>query len=165
MYKFLAKNGQALAFGLGMLLVILFLVTALPATGSVNFETMSDTEKYNSNIFSVGLYAALVLAVIAAIGMVLFGVIQMASSFKTSWKGIAGFVAILVIFFIAYSTVDTAEASEPYMQGAIDKFEANGSVFTMDNFRFISASVITALAMLALSTLAFLGALVVNFFK
>ena len=165
MYSFLAKNGQALAFGLGMLVVIIFIATALPAASGVNFDAMSDSEKYTSNIFSFGLYAAIALAVIAAIGMLAFGVIQMASNFKTSWKGLAGLAAILVIFFIAYSLIDPAEMEDDYIEGAINKFREAGSEFTVENYRFIGASVITALVMLALSTLAFIGAIVVNFFK
>ena len=53
MYKFLAKHGQMLAFGLGIFVVLLFLIFAW--MGLSEFNNMEEEAQTGSNIFNVGL--------------------------------------------------------------------------------------------------------------
>ena len=87
MYKFLTKNGQAIAFGLGVVIVLLFLISVVP-----NISTFSDQPKevqYETGIFNLGLQGAIALAVLAAVAMVGFGLFHVATNFKGSLKELA----------------------------------------------------------------------------
>ena len=55
MYKFLAKNGQALAFGVGCLITVIFF--AIAAGGLEEFSALPIEEQRKTNIFDFGLIA------------------------------------------------------------------------------------------------------------
>ena len=78
-------------------------------------------------------------------------------------KGIIGFGILLVIFFVTYSTASGEPT--PYIQGAIDKFEEAGAVFTSNNLKFISGGISTAVALVAIAAVAFVFAEIRNLFK
>ena len=67
MYAFLNKYGQALAFGIGVLITVIFLAGIMSADPEV-FEVLSSDsnanqpEKYVTNIFNFGMYAAIFLS-------------------------------------------------------------------------------------------------------
>ena len=161
MYKFLTKNGQALAFGLGVLITVIFLGTVLSGVGE--FSAMAEEQQDQTTIFNFGLTGAIFLAVIAALSMLGFGLLQIASDFKGSLKGIIGFGFLLAVFFVTYSMA-SGEAT-PYIQGAINKFEAGGAVFTSNNLKFISGGISTAVALVAIAAVAFVFAEIRNLFK
>jgi len=161
MYKFLTKNGQTLAFGLGVLITVVFLATVLSNVES--FSAMEEEKQQETTIFNFGLYGAIALAILAAAAIVLFGLVQVATDLKGSVKGILGFAALLVIFFIAYSTASTDVS--PYIQGAINNFEKGGTEFTDGNLKFISGGIITTLALVAVAALSFVVSEVTNLFK
>ncbi|MCO6476930.1 MAG: hypothetical protein J5I94_09945 [Phaeodactylibacter sp.] len=161
MYKFLTKHGQALAFGLGVLITVIFLGMVLSGVGE--FSALPEEEQDQTSIFNFGLAGAIALAVIAALAMLAFGLFQMVSNFRSSLKGIIGFAILLVIFFVTYSTA-SGEPS-PFIQGAIDKFEEGGAVFTSNNLKFISGGISTAVALVAIAAAAFIFAEIRNLFK
>ena len=102
MYQFLVKNGQRLAFGIGLLVTVIFLVNVL--SGMEEFSALPDDERSTTGIFNFGLSGAIALAIIAAISMVLFGLYHILSNFRTSVKGLIGVALLVVVFIIAYST-------------------------------------------------------------
>lgn len=161
MYKFLTKNGQTLAFGLGVLVTVIFLITVVSNMGE--FSVMEKEQQAQTSIFDTGLYGAIIFTIIAAFAMLAFGIIQVASDFKGSIKGILGFAVLLIIFFVAYSTADTEPSA--YIQGAINKFEQGGAVFTDNNMRFISGGITTTLILIVVAAVAFIISEVSNFFK
>lgn len=156
MYKFLTKNGQALGFGLGILVTLIFLVIVLPNTDLIDTENPQ-----NVNIFNFGLYATIVLIAIAAVAMVLFGVAQVASSFKTSWKGILGFVMLIVVFLIAYATANGSLSNEV---AAIQNAASDAGV-TDGNLKFIGGSIVTLMILLLVAVGTFVIFEIINFFK
>ena len=91
MYDFLNKYGQALAFGIGVLVVLIFLVSIFsedPDTlSSLTSDGVKGPEKYATSAFDFGLYASIGLAVIAFIAAIVFGLVQVASNPKGSLKG------------------------------------------------------------------------------
>ena len=99
MYKFLTKNGQTLAFGLGILLTVLTLIILFSGLGE--FESLSDEQKAQTGIFNFGLQASIALVILGFIAMVGFGLYQVATNIKGSLKGIIGFVLLIVIFLVA----------------------------------------------------------------
>ncbi|KGE89432.1 hypothetical protein [Phaeodactylibacter xiamenensis] len=161
MYKFLTKNGQTLAFGLGVLITVIFLISVVSNMGE--FTAMAEEKQMETTIFDFGLYGAMALAVIAAAAMVIFGLAQVVTSFKSSMKGILGFVALLVVFFVSYSMTDTDIS--PYIQGAIDKFEQGGAEFTEGNLKFISGGISTTIVLVVVAAAAFVVSEITNLFK
>ena len=161
MYNFLTKNGQVLAFGLGVLVTAIFLVSVF--SGMESFNALGEEDKASTGIFNFGLSGAILLTIVAAAGMVLFGLYQVVSNLKGSMKGIIGFGLLVAVFLITYATA-TGEAT-PFIQGAVDKFTANGAEFTEGNMKMISGGITTAVALIALAAVSFVVSEVINFFK
>lgn len=166
MYSFLNKYGQALAFGLGVVITIIFLGGAL---GSDAIATISpdsdDVDKYNSTLFNFGIGAAIFLTIVTVAAMLLFGIFQVISSPKSSMKGIIGLAIVAVLMVIGYSMAP-GEADHPQIVTAIEKFEsAQGATLTPGNLKFIGGSIITALVLLAVSVVVLIVFGVRNFFK
>ena len=63
MYTFLNKYGQALAFGIGVLIVIIFLASVFSADAAVFDTLQGDNRSYETGIFDFGISVSLVLIV------------------------------------------------------------------------------------------------------
>ncbi|KAA3636686.1 MAG: hypothetical protein DWQ02_07850, partial [Bacteroidetes bacterium] len=72
MYNFLNKHGQTLAFGLGLVIILIFIINGFPKASALEGElgmTLSEVkpeDRGDWNFFNFGLNAALVLIVVAA---------------------------------------------------------------------------------------------------
>ncbi len=156
MYSFLNKYGQAMAFGIGVLITVIFLAAIFSADSStldLLLQNDKTPEAYETSIFDFGIWISLALTVLAFVVAVIFGVAQMASNPKGSLKGIAGLVALVVIMFVAYSMA-SGEANDPEIVNAINKFETSQeATITSGNLKFISGSIVTALIMMGLAFL------------
>ena len=104
MYNFLSKNGQLIAFGLGALLTVVFLLIVF--SGAEDFSLLSKSEQMETTIFNFGLGSAIALTAICAVAALLFGLIFMILNLKNSLRAIIGIIAIVVIFVIGYSVAD-----------------------------------------------------------
>lgn len=166
MYNFLAKNGQVVAFGLGVVLIGIFLLMSVPQAGGYYFETMSDEEIYKVDIFNFGIRAAIALAVLCAAAMLLFGLYHIATNPKGSIKGIIGVAVLVILFFILYSST-SGEPDHPTIVGAVEKYEdsAEGRVITPGNLKFIGAATSTMLLMIGLAFAALVVTGIRNLFK
>lgn len=102
MYKFLSNNGQSVAFGFGLLIMVVFFVNVF--IGLDSFMSLSDDEKYNTSIFNFGLTAMIIMTVASIVVLIGFAIYQVATDFKSSVKGLIGLGIIAVIFGIAYAT-------------------------------------------------------------
>ena len=164
MYKFLNKNGQTLAFGLGVLVTIIFMLGAFPSAGDFDFENMTDEEVSKVGIFDFGLKAAIALAVIAAVALVLFGIYHIATNLKGSLKGLIGVAALVILFFIAYSTADGVATGS--IAGAVEKFAAsgNGSI-SEGNLKFIGGAITTTAILVVGAAASFVISEIINFFR
>ena len=158
MYKFLVDNGQRLAFGLGLLITVLFLVNVL--TGIDEFTALPDEERSTTSIFNLGLTGALVLTVIAAAAMIIFGLYHIASNFRSSAKGLIGVAALVVIFIIAYSTA----SGEPDPGAVAEAAQKVGGI-SDGQMKFISGSIMTAMILTGVAAAAFVISELRNFFK
>lgn len=158
MYTFLNKYGQALAFGIGVLVTIIFLAIIFSADAST-FDLLTANDKteaaYATDIFDFGITISIVLIVVAFVAALIFGLVQMAQNPKGSLKGIAGLVVLLIIMFIGYSVANgdiSQESAE--IQTAINKFETSQETdFTPGNLKFISGAILAAIVMIGLSIL------------
>jgi hypothetical protein len=162
MYNFLVKNGQALAFGLGALIVIVFFAMVIPNSGG--FMDLPREEQYETSMFNFGLQMSVILIVIALLAMVLFGLFQIFSNLKGSVKGLIGFAALIVVFVIAYSSTSTDVS--PAIQASMDKFqEAQGAVISDNQLKMIGGGITTALVLAAVAFVSFIVFEIINFFK
>lgn len=157
MYKFLTKNGQALAFGLGILIAALFLITATVNIGS--FNSLPDEEKFTTSIFDVGLQGSIALVIIALVLTIVFAIYQTATNLRASLFGILGLIAIVVIFFIAYSSA-SGEAT-----GAMARAVENYGGMTANELKIVGGGITTAIVMAALAVVAIVISEIINLFK
>lgn len=157
LYKFLASNGQRLAFGLGVLLILVFLV--IVNLGINEFNGLDAAGQLESGIFNFGLSSAIFLIIATSLAMVGFGIYQVLSDFKKSSKGLIGFLALIGIFVVAYVT-SSGEAT-----GEIGRAVEKAGGISSSNLKFIGAGVTTSIVMSAVAFGAFIIAEVRNFFK
>ncbi len=150
MYKFLTKNGQALAFGLGGLVVAIFLITALTGLSSAGYEVGTDLNKLSAdqkagmNFFNIGIGLTVFMAALAGfLALVVFGITDLMKFPKSAIKFGIGLLALLAVFFVLYSTA-SGEATGSLAR-IIDKFNVTDGVS-----KFISAGIWTTIG-LALS--------------
>ncbi len=164
MYKFLNKHGQTLAFGLGLLITIIFMAGAFPTAGEFDFESMSDEEISKIGIFDFGLKAAVGLAILTAVALVLFGIYHIATDLKGSVKGLIGIAALVGLFFIAYSMADGIPTGS--IAGAVEKFAASGNgQISEANLKFIGGGITTTVILIMVAAASFVIAEIVNFFR
>ncbi len=162
MYNFLVKNGQALAFGLGALIVVVFLAMVIPNSGG--FTDLPREEQYATSMFNFGLQMAVVLIAVATIAMVLFGLFQIFSNLKGSVKGLIGFGVLIAVFIIAYSSTSTDVS--PAIQESINKFQiSQESEISDGTLKMIGGGITTALVLIAVAFVSFIVFEIVNFFK
>jgi magnesium-transporting ATPase (P-type) len=109
MYNLLTKKGQLFAFGLGLVIVLIFLGLALSGISEFNLLTEKE-DQFQTTIFNFGLWMPMILIAICIITILFFGVMGIASDPKGSMKGLIGFVALILIFVVAYMT-SSEEAS------------------------------------------------------
>jgi len=107
MYAFLNKYGQALAFGIGVLVVAIFMISIFSGTEAEMSALMSESagpEKYDTKVFDFGLGISLFLTGLAFVVALIFGIAQFAGDPKGSIKGLIGLAVLGVIVFLGYST-------------------------------------------------------------
>lgn len=155
MYKFLAKNGQLIAFALGAFITVVFLISVF--TGLEGFLSLSKEEQSTTGIFNIGLVATIFLAIAGLAAAIGFGLFQAISNPKGSIYGIGAIVALLVIFFVGRAIMGTDDAA---IQKTIDTFN-----ITDGQSGFIAGAISTGLALAVLALVALALSEVRNFFK
>lgn len=156
MYKYLSKNGQFLAFGSGAVLAVLFAISWL--SGYSALQAMPEEEQLNTGIFDVGLIGSFILFLIAVIASAGFGILQIASNFKTSIRGLLGVLALVVLFIVAYAT--SKPDSHAIVAAAADKMNVSDSTQKM-----IGAGMTTMVVVALTTIVAFVYGEIRNFFK
>ncbi|NJC25767.1 hypothetical protein [Neolewinella antarctica] len=171
MYDFLNKYGQALAFGLGLLVVVIFMVSIFGAPAAeidvLTNDQVKGAEKYATSAFDFGIYASIGLIIVAFIAAIVFGLAQVASDPSGSLKGIIGAVLLLVICFICYSVANNDVTQESAaIQNSINKFNTDQQAdFDGGTLKFVSGSIISAVVLVGLSILALIGFGIRGIFK
>ncbi|MCE2769375.1 MAG: hypothetical protein LW711_05235 [Saprospiraceae bacterium] len=157
MYKFLAKNGQALAFGVGTLITVIFF--AIAAGGLEEFSALPIEEQRKTNIFDFGLIASLGLTVLSVVLLVVFGVFQVATNFKESLLGLIALLVLAGIYFVSMAMA-SGEVSG-IMAATVEKV---GGV-SPAALKFIDGSITTSLIISTVAILALVLSEIRNFFK
>ena len=106
MYTFLTKNGQTLAFGFGILMVLIYFIMILAGQdpGDMTNDMLKGTGKFN-----FGLWAAILLVALGFILWALFTVFHVFGNLKGSLKGFIGIgiLAVILIIFKSMAKVDS----------------------------------------------------------
>jgi hypothetical protein len=143
LYKLLAVHGQRIALGIGMLITIIYFLSVFSGLGS--FSQMTKEESYGTHIFDFGLVGVIVMTVVAIAATIFFGIYQVVTHFRQSIKGLIGLGAMLVVFFVLYSTAG-GEATGPVATAA----EKIGGI-TPGVLKFIKAGTSSMLIMIVAS--------------
>ena len=171
MYAFLNKYGQALAFGIGVLVTVIFMVNIFSTDATVLESLTNDqvkgAEKYATGAFDFGLYASMALIVVAFVAAIGFGLFQLASNPKGSLKGVIGAVLLIVICFVCYSVANNDVSQESAaIQNSINKFNTDqGANFDGGTLKFISGSIIASVVLIGLSILSLIAFGIRGIFK
>ena len=171
MYTFLNKYGQALAFGIGVLVVIIFMVSIFGAPAeeisALTNDQIKGPEKYATSAFDFGITISIVLIGLAFIAAIVFGLIQVASNPKGSLKGIVGALLLIVLCFVCYSVANNDISQESAaIQNSITKFNTDQEAdFDGGTLKFISGSIIAALVLIGLSILSLIAFGIRGIFK
>jgi len=165
MYKFLTKNGQAIALGLGVLVVAIFLGSALSGMSSAGYDVGTDLNKLSAEqkadigFFNPGIALTVFMAGLAAfLALVVFGIMDLVKFPKSALKFGVGLIALLAIFFILYSTSSGEGTGKLAM--LIDKFDVTPRVS-----KFISAGIWTTIGLAAAAAGIMVLAEIRNIFK
>lgn len=156
MYSLLVKHGQLIAFGLGLVITVIFLLSVFG--GLSDFQALEDGQEGTTNIFNAGLYGAIALTILGVIAILGFGLYQTATNLKGAAKFLIGFAAIVVIFFIFYSMAQPVSGGRLAM--LMEKFN-----ITQGTSNFISGALGTALTLAGLAAGAFVLSEIRNLFK
>lgn len=155
MYKFLAKNGQLVAFGAGVLITAGFLAGVLG--GIEDFMATAEDQRNQSNIFNFGLYAVIGLTVLGFVAALGFGLFQTLSNPKGAIKGIAGLALIVGLFFVGQAL---AGADSEGVKDALAEFNV-----TDGQSAIINGSIVGGAILAGLTAVAFVGGELMSFIR
>jgi len=163
MYQFLTKNGQLIAFGVGSTIVVLCYVFILTSGDYETFTQMDDQEvldpeRYKFGLFNFGIYAAGVLALIAVVAALGFGIYQASTNIKGSIPALIGLGILGIMFAIGYFG-GTVEETGPVHAAAQEFGVSDGER------KLINGGIYTTLILAALAILGIVVSEIRNFFK
>lgn len=157
MYQFLTKYGQMAAFGLGLLITLLFLFIAI--SGLDSYNALPDGEEGKTTIFNFGLYAVIGLIFIGIALSLIFGVIYLATHPQAAIRFGIMIGALLIIAFGLYF-VSSAETTGKIAELAEQNFNSSETISKM-----ISAGLYTVLILSGLAVLSLIVGEARNIFK
>lgn len=157
MYKFLSKNGQTVGFLLGFAFVAIYLIMIATGLGG-DFDSLPREKQFETTVFNFGIIGAVVLAVLALVLAVVFGVVQFVTNPKGSIKvlGVLGLIAVIFFIFRGMGAGDFQSAIGP----TLEKFEITEGVSS-----YISGAIGTAVALAVIAVIALAISEIINFFK
>lgn len=159
MYKTLTKFGQSGAFGLALIIILVYLFSVMGKQDMLQGDLAKrSTEIANTGIFDFIIMAAIALTVVAAVLMLLFMVFHTAMDFKNSMMLII-IIALSIILFVVGRSMMFAHGGASLAK-TIEKFEV-----TTGASAFISGAMFTAIALSLLAALGLVLSEVRNFFK
>jgi len=145
-----------LAFGLGVILVLIYLFTAIPNLDS--FNALPEDLRTTSTIFDIGLWLGIIMIAVTALFAIGFGIWQFITNPKGSIKVLGGLAAVVIMFGIFYATSESETTGA--LATTISEFKITDTVS-----KLISAGIKTVFGLSAVSVAIFLGGELYNAFK
>ena len=166
LFNFLTSKGQLGALLLAVLCIAIVLGSIFSGLASANYEVGTDLvailknkeSKEAFNFFNAAIMIPMVLIIIAAVLLVLFGLKSLLSDPKGSMKFIISTVVIVLLFFVFYSMSDNETTGK--VAALIQKFNVSPGVS-----KFISGGIKTTLLLVGASVVAAIVGEILNFFK
>lgn len=154
MYNFLLRKGQAVAFGLGIVVIAIFLISIFTGMGDAGYSMSDDLNKLTAeqkadiSFFNPGLMITVVMTIVAfVLALVVFGVVDLFKYPKAAVKTLIGLAVIAVVFFALYSMSDVETAGK---LGRIhQEFDISEGVS-----KFISGGIKTTIGLILIAVLA-----------
>ena len=156
MYRFMTRYGTMAAFGLGLLIAVIYLFSVLG--GLSEFDALSKETKGTTSIFNAGLYGAILLVILCFAAAVIFGIVQLASNPRNAIRSIGGLVLLGAILFLGYSLAGAADTAKVQEKIASGELSENVS-------KLISGALWAVLALAALAAGSFVFSEIRNLFK
>ncbi len=104
MYNFLTKKGQLMAFLLGAISTIIVLVSITTNSNKHLLDAPDAakraTEIADTGILNTGINITTFLLVLALAAVVIFGLVNLLSNWKSSLKFIIGFAVLVIMFMV-----------------------------------------------------------------
>lgn len=158
MYNFLVRNGQLLAFGIGTLFTVIFLIGIF--SGLEGFNALAEEEQGTTSIFNFGLYAVAFMAVACVIALLAFSLYHMATDFKSARMGLIGVGVLAVLFFIARAISPNVPLTSEHLQDIIRDTSVTDTVSAN-----IGGGIGFTLLLMGIAAAAFVFSEIRNFFK
>jgi len=165
MYKFLTKNGQSMALGLGVLVIAIFLITALVGFSNAGYDMstdlnkLPDAEQAGIQFFTPGIMITVAMIVAAfVLAFVVFGIADLIKFPKNAIKFAIGVIGLIIVFYILYATSSFDSAGR--METLNERFDITESIS-----KFISGGIKTTLGLLGFSIIAVIVGEVWSLFK
>ncbi len=164
MYDFLVKKGLTMAFIVGTIITVIFLVIAVSGINSAGLAGVDLTERKadipSMNFFNFGLWAAIILTLVCFGLLLLFILVDIGKFPKQMGRAILAVVALIVVF-VGLTMSSTAEAGPLW-----DRLYNNPDfAFTPSVSKFISGGLKTTGILTVLAVLIMIGAEIRNSFK
>lgn len=156
MYQILTKHGQLIAFGLGLLISVIFFLSV--TSGVDAFDALPKEEKSTTTIFDFGLWASVILTIVGLLLALLFGVWHLIQNPKGSLKMVIGLAVILIIFFVFFAQ------TQDETSGKIFELIQLNDISSTQN-KFITGALWTAVVLAMIAAGTFVVSEVRNLFK
>lgn len=154
MYKFLTKNGQTMALGLGLAVIAIFLINISSGFSNAGYNMstalnkLPDAEQAGIKFFDNGIKLTVFMAFAAFIlAFVVFGLTDLIKFPKNAIKMVGGLLVVGIIFYALYSTATFHETGRFVKLN--DSFEITEKIS-----KFISGGIKTTLGLLGFSVVA-----------
>ena len=112
MYKFLTKHGTGVAFGLGLLVTVIGLISIISGMSSYNMLTEED--RVTTGIFDAALFSTFILLIVTVIVALGFGLLQLVSTPRSAIRFLAAVALIVLLGFLFYSLSDVETSGKVY---------------------------------------------------
>lgn len=119
MYKIFSKYGTFIAFIIGLVFTLIFLIPVFSGLPE-GFSELSGEEQVATTVFDSGLKATLILLIASVVVLILASIYATVINPKGAVKGIIGIAALLILMFVLYST--TGDESNARVLAAMDQF-------------------------------------------
>lgn len=145
MYKLLSKYGLLLAFVIGLIFTLIFLIPVLTGLPE-GFSELGTEEQATTNVFDVGLKATIGLLIATIIILILGSLMSVVKNPKGTIKGIIGIAILLVLVFVLYSTTDDETNRRVLL--AMDEFNVSQNLVKWISAFIRSAFILSGAALL-----------------
>jgi hypothetical protein len=164
MYDFLVKKGLTMAFLLGTIITVLFLVLAVNGINNAGLAGVDLTERKDDiptmDFFNFGLWGAIVLTIFCFVLLLFFIVVDITKFPKQMGRAILAVIA-LVIVFVALTMTSTPESGPVWEK----LYNTPDYAFTPGVSKFVSGGLKTTGILTIVAVLIMIGAEIRNSFK